>query len=503
MKKRNWRQSRRHGWYRDDRERSAGHEQYGHNDAGTSNRASTSTSSSSPSSSSSSVAPELPGFYFDPEKNRYFRLLPGHNNCNPLTKDQLREKEREKQRHKMLAEDENPRKKSPRAGLNTSLLLQKRHLGILPESSYSRLIHEVKVSGMRRHKLEIQSTDSSSNSNTDNFRLIVGDSACERVFTVNDVSHGGCKYGIMNFSSSSQGSLSVEMCDNLYFTNRKVNSICWASVNYPDSHVLLCLVGAADTPGCVSLLPASLFSNSNQDQPGMLCSFKISTAWSCAWCLNPQFDKTFSTGLSRRVIVKDAETGRTQVYNVNTDVLAQHFALRVPVLFNGCRSGEIFSMDLRQRGRRDHSWKAKRFHQESAITSVRVLQDENYLLAADMLGQIKLWDVRVTKPVREYKGHHNEHAYLPLHVNEPEGLLLAVGQDCYTRIWSLKDGHLLRTIPSPHPAANDVIPSVVFSSNLGGCRGLPGLLMAVKHDLYYFPYNTDYQESFKREDGSS
>ena len=39
--------------------------------------------------------------------------------------------------------------------------------------------------------------------------------------------------------------------------------------------------------------------------------------------------------------------------------------------------------------------------------------------------QIKLWDVRATKPVREYKGHHNEHAYLPIHVNEAEGLLLA------------------------------------------------------------------------------
>lgn len=92
--------------------------------------------------------------------------------------------------------------------------------------------------------------------------------------------------------------------------------------------VRLCLVGAADTPGCVSLLPASLFSNSNpgwdgqrhvtrrrlsfgnpftkwlsfSDQPGMLCSFKISSAWSCAWCLNPQFDKTFSTGLAGRYL---------------------------------------------------------------------------------------------------------------------------------------------------------------------------------------------------------
>lgn len=108
---------------------------------------------------------------------------------------------------------------------------------------------------MKRQKLEVQSADSSS-PNTDNFRLMVvsscsesciystsvtamhlsasppsshpllsplqADSACERVFTVNDVSHGGCKYGIMNFSGHRNGSLSVEMCDNLYFTNRKV-----------------------------------------------------------------------------------------------------------------------------------------------------------------------------------------------------------------------------------------------------------------------------------------
>ncbi|XP_059368730.1 DDB1- and CUL4-associated factor 4-like [Carassius carassius] len=452
------------------------------------------------SSSASTSAPELPGFYFDPEKNRYFRLLPGHNNCNPLTKEGLQKKEEEKKRSALLAEDDGPRKKAPRTGLNSALLLQKRHLGLLPPSSYSRLIHEVKVSGMQRHRLEVQSSNSTS-PNTDNFHLIVADSACERVFTVNDVSHGGCKYGIMNFHGYRKGSLSVEMCDNLYFTNRKLNSVCWASVTHKDSHVLLCLVGISQTPGCVSLLPASLFSNFNPDQPGMLCSFKISTAWSCAWCLNPQANKTFSTGLSRRVIVTDAVTGRRATYLAGSDVLAQQFALRAPVLFNGCRSGEIFSIDLRQRDRgRSHSWKTSRFFQESAITSVQLLQDENYLLAADMLGKIKLWDIRLKRSVRQYDGHHNEYAYLPIHVNEPEGLLLAVGQDCYTRLWSLHDSRLLRTIPSPHPAGKDSIPNVVFSSQLGGSRGLPGLLMAVRHDLYYYSYNKDYQEGLTLED---
>lgn len=39
---------------------------------------------------------------------------------------------------------------------------------------------------------------------------------------MNDVEHGGCKYGIINLSGLGKESLTVEMYDNLYFTNRKV-----------------------------------------------------------------------------------------------------------------------------------------------------------------------------------------------------------------------------------------------------------------------------------------
>lgn len=68
--------------------------------------------------------------------------------------------------------------------------------------------------------------------------------------------------------------------------------------------------------------------------------------------------------------------------------LAPPVTHQAPVLYNGGRSGEIFSIDLRQRARRGHGWKACRFYQESAITSVHVLQDENYLIAADMKGTV-------------------------------------------------------------------------------------------------------------------
>ncbi|KFW92431.1 DDB1- and CUL4-associated factor 4, partial [Phalacrocorax carbo] len=440
-----------------------------------------------PSSSTltqNSAVPELPGFYYDSEKNRYFRLLPGHNNYNPLTKESIQYKAMECKRLRLLEEEEKQKKKTTRAGLNSSTLLQKRQLGLLSSTSYCRyndllcLLFPIP---------KIHSPDSSV-AGTNNFKIIVVDVACERIFTVNDVEHGGCKYGIINLSGLGKESLTVEMYDNLYFTNRKV---LWEESLFSLTHFSkLCLMGIAETPGCASLLPASLFSSTNPgDRPGMLCSFKISTAWSCAWCLNPQADNCFSTGLTRRVLVTNVVTGHRQTFGTSSDVLAQQFATQTPVLYNGCRSGEIFSIDVRQRNRKGQNWKAIRLFHDSAVTSIRLLEAEHYVMAADMAGKIKLWDLRTAKCVNQYKGHHNEYAVLPLHVNEEEGLLTAVGQDCYTRIWSLQDAHLLRTIPSPHPSSKDAIPSVVFSSRLGGSQGVPGLLMAVKQDLYHFSYN--------------
>ncbi|XP_075803899.1 DDB1- and CUL4-associated factor 4 isoform X2 [Microtus pennsylvanicus] len=357
-------------------------------------------------------------------------------------------------------------------------------------TSRESLSHELRVSCMERNKVDIQSSDPSA-LGSDRFNFILADTSSDRLFTVNDVKIGGSKYGIINLHGLQAPTFTVHMHENLYFTNRKVNSVCWASLSHLDSHILLCLMGIAETPGCATLLPASLFVGTHQgtDQPGMLCSFRIPGAWSCAWSQNTQIDNCFSTGLSRRVLLTNVVTGHRQAFGTSSDVLTQQFAMKTPLLFNGCRSGEIFAIDLRSPSQAK-SWKATHIFHESAVTSVRVLKEDQYLMASDMAGKIKLWDLRATKCVRQYEGHVNEYAYLPLHVHEEEGILVAVGQDCYTRIWSLHDAQLLRTIPSPCPTSKANIPSVAFSPRLGGARGSPGLLMAVQQDLYCFSYSS-------------
>ncbi|XP_059808563.1 WD repeat domain 21 isoform X2 [Hypanus sabinus] len=472
-----------------------GHRNQQHDSSESSEQNSSSMSAGEPTNSTSLPpdVPELPGFYYDREKNRYFRLLPGHNNCNPLTWEAINQKEMEEKRLKMLAEDASNTRVA-RTGMDFISLYCKRHCGLMNLQSYHRHVHELKISRMRRNTLKIQNSESSS---TSNFGMILADTNCERLFVVKN-DETGYKYGIVNLEGCRKGSglISVTLCDNLYTTFRKGTSVCWASLSGHDSHVLLCLTGHADTPGSVSLLPSSIFSNSSmEEQPRMMCNFKSSTVWTCTWCYNPQADKCFSTGLLHRVFVTDAVTGQKQIFSTNSDVLAQQFARRVPVLYNGCRSGEIFSIDIRQQRRKGQSWKCTNFFHNSAVTCIRLLQDENYLIAADMIGEIKLWDLRTARCVKQYEGHYNKHAQLPIHINEEVGVLLAVGQDHYTRIWSLKDGCLLRTIPSPHPGSSDSIPSIAFSSQLGGSRGVPGLIMAVKQDLYHYTYNTDLQRA--------
>lgn len=54
------------------------------------------------SSSAHTYESDLPGFYFDPARRRYFRIESGHNNYNPITFQSIKEKEEEEKRLKAV-----------------------------------------------------------------------------------------------------------------------------------------------------------------------------------------------------------------------------------------------------------------------------------------------------------------------------------------------------------------------------------------------------------------
>ena len=65
-------------------------------------------------------------------------------------------------------------------------------------------------------------------------------------------------------------------------------------------------------------------------------------------------------------------------------------------------------------------------------------------------------------------------------------LWFAVGEDGYTRFWSLHKGTLLYTIPPPCPVTMETIPCVQLSSRWGNRDGNVGVLMGLRNKLYFY-----------------
>lgn len=82
----------------------------------------------------------------------------------------------------------------------------------------------------------------------------------------------------------------------------------------------------------------------------------------------------------------------------------------------------------------------------SSVCSLVSLQSyDQYFLASSMDGLIKLYDQRMTKrgAVQSYEGHVNSHTRLQLGVDQSERFVMAGGEDCSLRLWSIKSGKLL------------------------------------------------------------
>lgn len=61
-----------------------------------------------------------------------------------------------------------------------------------------------------------------------------------------------------------------------------------------------------------------------------------------------------------------------------------------------------------------------------------------------------------------------------------------VGEDGYTRFWSLKEGKQLYTIPPPCPVSRETVPCVQLSTHWGNKNGNLGLIMGLKNKFHYY-----------------
>ncbi|XP_064603209.1 DDB1- and CUL4-associated factor 4-like [Liolophura sinensis] len=461
------------------------------------------TAPESSSSSSNSSQSDIPGFYYDAEKKRYFKILPSHNNVNVVTRESVSSKTAEEKRindlklqsNSKLGQHDKDAKPQRTESVNFIHFWQRVHQGDVTNTSIEPFVLKSQVRKLKLSHFErIFSNPFGNYEQLEHMLLMEASSDFHDIlglWSVKDtlvhriqLLRVNVKKRTSEHKAEARG-LEVEINPqgNVVLQSlNKVTHACWApSLENPNRKYILY------TTVCYTGYSSSLALFRNLEPGGNadcratdFCLGKKAT-WTCAW--NPHHQR-FSVGTEKSGLLLDVETRRLwELYSNKSDVLTQTFTRTTgQSLISGTRKGEILTHDLRSRS----THPVKVVHQQSPIGSLRLLKDDIYLLASDFKGQINLWDLRMRKVVREYPGHTNRYSKLFIHMEESEQVLYTVGEDCYTRFWSVRTGELLRSIPPPCPASRDLIPRVLYSSSWAGQWGQVGMMMGLKDKMYMY-----------------
>ncbi|CAN4114093.1 unnamed protein product [Withania somnifera] len=269
-------------------------------------------------------------------------------------------------------------------------------------------------------------------------------------------------------------------------------------------HVLVTTLGAELSGGTVNVLNLSEPLDLNSNIPTFrrniseITSFEH-TVWT-ADCSDDQ--KQAVVGTNRGAAMLDIETGeKSWVCRSKSDIFSIQFDNSENIVLCGLRNGTILSIDTRQKpgdfsgrlprnripshsnpsssrfkssARDSLQIKRKIYHSNTismpssvcCLTSLRLYNQ--CFLASSMDGSIKLYDQRLMRgAVQSYEGNINSHSRIQLGVDPSEIIFMSGGEDYHLRLWSIKSGELLFD-----DKFMDTIPSVVRWPKTEGLLGL-------------------------------
>ncbi|CAG2235325.1 DCAF4 [Mytilus edulis] len=375
--------------------------------------------------------PELPGFYYDKEKKKYFKILP-NSSCigKAFTKEAIKIKEKEETRKSDLLNPVKPRTETSRRhqlSVYDNCLpcvtcnFQK---GLLSKSQLDHTLHKIRLKNLNttpQTRIQIYS---------DTRRDWL-----ERLENANQLEMIDNKHMIGLFS----------------LKDSMIQRILWLKLSdKPSSSQKDRLSLSIDPfPSCSNYQSAvKISSMSLIDKDSVLYTGMVYTG-------TPEslvFIKGFGEGSSRYEcgsekcgLLLDVQTRRLWEINThNSDVLCQVFSKQNGnCLYSGTRNSQIFTHDLRSIS----TYAVNQLTQSSSVCGLQLLQNDVHLLASDVKGQINLWDLRTRKVVTEYLEMKNEYLRIPIHVDQSEEIVYGVDQEGYTRLWCLQTGELMKTIP--------------------------------------------------------
>lgn len=428
---------------------------------------------------------EIPGFYYDPEKKKYFKITKDHPGKKFVLCQCGGWKDASGHNHNNIIPSKVAKKPT-----KVSILyhLQQREY-VCPSQVTERHLLE-RLSRLLKVKQRLSLDPVSGNYiPVDKYAVckIEPDANHERLLTLYETIPSGSQ--IVQFHNlSNDRNNNLEILHHMaMIKNQKITGLLWSPHESSKNLYIASLLGYGSMSGETMVFEVN---GASQRIVGR-CAVHGSTVWTNAWNRNPLFSNIISIGASKVALTVDVNTRRRVIHvRCDSDVFAQEFSRSNPVLYNGSRDGCIRTCDVRVTG---SSWPVMCLMQGklASVTCIRVLHDENYILSSGLDGSLKMWDLRIRACVQNYRGHVNEITHgLPFYLDPSDSLLFAAGQDSVTRIWSVASGELLHSIPFPDSVDRSVgsIPALYYSEEWGGKGGMPGLLYGAGDTIYSYTY---------------
>ncbi|KAG0006919.1 DDB1 and CUL4 associated factor 4-like 2 [Modicella reniformis] len=407
-------------------------------------------SSSYSSFSATSITPEppavkeIPGFYFDPDKKKYFKITPNHafGSQHPYSQQSIKEKTQVKPDIQLIKDS---RLRFPCATPQYDRLdwfLQDRQLGLAgnPRRQLCGL-HTMLVKFWRRHNCS------------------------EYLFRDHDVVYSHMKFDHAKqevYLATSRGQLwryhigisPTGMRPKMQLDTQETSET--TSLHLRDDNLLVTsYLGNVGRPGTVKVYRRSddpSLSNPNFMNLVMKYPLVKSNIWSC----DLDSDKIVIGGDRRTILLRGWESGRNLSQSLYTGSDVFSVEIDPPegrnVVYAGCRNGCVRIFDLNQQPReearkRENSLLQGIGHKMSPVNCMKRVSD-HFLVTAAMNGEILMWDTRfvggcsstgsnmTAEPVLDIRG--------PLYNHEET--LLAAGHSNQLSLWSLSTGDRIRDL---------------------------------------------------------
>ncbi|RWS04641.1 DDB1- and CUL4-associated factor 4-like protein [Dinothrombium tinctorium] len=414
---------------------------------------------------------EIEGFYFDAEKKRYFRIIPGNNRHNPLTERAIRVKKARIENRSVRVTSGNSSLFVPRVFSSQQIDLMNDYNGF----TFQECVLHSRLASMRKRK--------SLSLNLYNYR---GD----------PLKNGQCEYMIgkpehdlliatwknddgyilerISVSKTLEDQIPpVPHADrhivNAFPPGNKVADFEVGSDPSTDYDVIMCLANHLKPDSTFCSL-GIYFESRDANRRLFIADHNLNFEfheifYSCSGILPHTFAiggenvirlfKPFTNSTSRNFEDHTSFKLKGIVSSLKFDSSGKSF-------FAGLNKGRIHRFDVNTKK------EAQKIDMKTrSVVFIHPLQNERQLIASCHENNLLLVDLRMpSQYVLSYREHINDCKKIPVSVDESVDVLCCQGQDSITRMWSIKSGKLLHSFA---PASDDESMHCVWFSHSWKC----------------------------------